>query len=52
MNIEPYDKVQDARSESRYTDDPRSEPDTGEVKDRLASLSGVEVVGEHRVLPR
>jgi hypothetical protein len=28
---DPYDDVQDARSEARYETDPREEPDTREV---------------------
>ena len=31
MNIDPYDKVQDERSESRYTDDPQAEPTQREL---------------------
>lgn len=32
MTGEPYDRMRDARSESRYEDDPRAEPTTEEVK--------------------
>lgn len=52
MNVDPYDTLQDARSEARYEDDPRAEPDLAEVKEKLASMRGVEA-GEHRiVIPR
>jgi len=33
--IDPHDALMDARSEDRYKDDPRSEPDTREVAERL-----------------
>ena len=32
MTADPFDAVLDARSEARYEDDPRSEPDTEETK--------------------
>ena len=31
MTTDPHDALMDARSESRYEEDPRSEPDTREV---------------------
>lgn len=31
MTIDPYDAARDARSEARYTDDPRAEPEQPEV---------------------
>ena len=51
---EPFDAIQDARSEGRYSyyGVEREEPDLDEVKEQLASLRGVEV-SEHRiVVPR
>lgn len=50
MNVDPYDAVQDARSEALYSDDPREEPDLSEVKDALAGMRGVETVGDHRIV--
>ena len=44
MNRDPYDAVLDARSEARYEDDPREEPDLSEVKEGLAAMRGVETV--------
>jgi hypothetical protein len=34
MRLDPFDAVLDARSESRYEDDPQAEPDTREVLER------------------
>ena len=36
--IDAYDRVQDARSEARYTDDPSAEPELTEVKDASYTL--------------
>ena len=33
MNRDPYDAVLDARSEARYEDDPRAEPEQAEVNE-------------------
>lgn len=33
MAADPYDAMQDARSEARYADDPNAEPTLAEVKD-------------------
>ena len=41
-NIDPFDAVQDARSEARYSEDPQAEPDLAEVKETLARMSGPE----------
>ena len=45
MTPDPHDARQDARSECRYTDDPASEPDLGEVKEELAGMRGDETEG-------
>ncbi len=37
MSGDPYDAIQDARSEARYEEDPRAEPDLSEIKDRAYS---------------
>ena len=42
MNCDPFDAVLDARSEARYEDDPRAEPELCEVKETLARMSGPE----------
>ena len=42
MAADPYDALQDARSDARYEDDPRAEPDLSEVKETLARMSGPE----------
>ena len=35
MASDPYDALQDARSESRYEDDPQAEPTLEEVKEKV-----------------
>jgi len=46
--IDPFDALLDARSEARYENDPRAEPDLSEVKEGLAAMRGVETVEHER----
>jgi len=48
VNRDPYDALQDARSEARYEDDPQAEPDLCEVKERLAAQGGTEILADER----
>ena len=44
--MDDYDRIRDARSEARYDDDPRAEPELGEIKESFYRCQVDESAGE------